>query len=104
MLSNEKNRESWNEIVIQWEKSNTIASEWCKDNGIHYRQFIYHRACINNKKKNPESLSSNSFIEFTTQSRKGIEIEFQGLVIKVPSNFDVATLHSVLKLLINISC
>ena len=71
------NQTTWSEHISRQAISNQSASKYCREQGIHYKQFLYHRA---KSRKNELSIltksnkKSDSFIPVKIKENSSIKM------------------------------
>jgi hypothetical protein len=94
-----RTREERAHLLEQWKLSGKKAKQWCREQGITYSTFSSWENA--GKIINSIKTIADSFVEIQEESsnKTGIELDVQGVLIRVSKNFDVATLQKCLLLL-----
>jgi hypothetical protein len=94
--------QKWDDIIAQWKASGKTASDWCRENNIDYKAFIYRRSRLQVNNVKAQSIQRSSFVELpNNQSAKaGIEIQVCGLSLLLHKDFDPPTLMRCLQVLV----
>lgn len=72
----------------QWKHSGQNGAFWCREQNIQYCVFLYWKKKLNTTEQGPPN-----FLELVASSRvaTGIEIEFQGVLVRLAKDFDEKT-------------
>jgi hypothetical protein len=91
--------EAWTDKIQQWKDSGLSGAAWCRENDVVYSQFLYRKERV--AQQTPES-----FVELRDpqSDESGIEIEIQGIVVRLAKDFDAQALLCCLKLLRTMAC
>lgn len=97
MNSKETFPEQLKNHVNAWKASGKSCRQWAKDNNFSYSSLLYWRKKFS--VDNPEE--TKAFIELRdqTQTSSGISLEIAGVILRVNSSFDHATLVACIELL-----
>lgn len=92
--------EAWITQVGRWKGSGLSAAAWCRENGVDYPQFLYWRERIAKR-------GAESFVELTdakSSEESGIELEAQGVTVRLTKGFDSFDLLRCLRVIGAMAC
>jgi hypothetical protein len=97
---------AWEIKIDQWRASGLGAMDWCRTNGIPYQTFHYWRKKLGNKPSlshDKAASQSPHFVELVESSKNttGIEIQYQGFILRLSKDFDSTTFQRCIQLLRN---
>src|SRR5690242_3376553 len=89
----------WQERLRQWENSGKSGPKWAKDQQIPYHIFRYWRRKL-------AQLASNPFVELVdgSKTRQELLLEWQGMAIRLSSDFDGQALKRFLQIVQEMQC
>ena len=96
MLAQTCLKETWKHKLTEWEDSGLSGAEWCREQNITYCIFLYWKKKLGISKATPQH-----FLELIDHPKEaaGIEIEFQGFLIRLSRNFDEQTFQRCTQIL-----
>ena len=101
----EVKRLEWKELVHRQEISdpNVSISQWCREQEIRYKPFLYWKKQFGSPTKRP--IDHSAFKELTDSlETTGLSIEYRGVRISLSKNFDAETLTRCLQACGGLSC
>lgn len=92
--------EAWRGSIDDWRQSGKNMAEWCRERQLNYYQFCYWKDRWEGNRRRCPSVASE-FLELSDHpsSNSQITIEYQGITIRLESNFDEAALLRCLKVI-----
>lgn len=99
----QRNKEKWEILIDDWQKSYLSGAEWCRQQGLDYFQFYYWKKHFG--KVPVKNLNPSPFIEISEElPSTGIEIICRDVTIRLTKNFDPQALHRCLQLVRSLEC
>ena len=91
-------REVWAKRVAEWKSSGLTASEFARRHKLGEASLKWWRWKLGaTRKRKPATMSPLTFVEMTSAARREtIELVVGAIEVRVPSDFDEATLAKVL--------
>jgi len=89
-------KQLWKERLKNWELPQQSALAWCRQNDISYQSFKYWKRKLSSPQESSEPIMADSFIEITEKEAdqgSGIEIEIEGMFIRLCKDFDSDALN-----------
>lgn len=92
--------EAWRVKIEDWRQSGKSMAEWCRECHINPHHFYYWKGRWGGDKRNPPS-ARPEFLELNDHPSPNsqITIEYQGITIRLESNFDETALLRCLKVI-----
>jgi hypothetical protein len=96
-----RSRESWQELIQQWEASQMTAKAWCLQNEVAYDSFIIWRKRLRDALQGTATSPKIPVVELVDASAtlSGIEMRINGLRLILCKDFDPSTLLRCLQVL-----
>jgi hypothetical protein len=92
----EAKRSVWKAHVERWESSNQSVVQWCREQDLPYKTFLYWRKQFAKK----PVVDRASFLELSSESTEsGVSIDYNGMCIHITKAFDPKTLLDCLQTL-----
>jgi predicted methyltransferase len=82
---------SWEEKILQQQKSGLSIQRWCNENQVVVCQFHYWKSRLF-----PKQINTSSFTELVETKNGGVTLEYDGVRIHLDPNFDAITLKRCL--------
>jgi hypothetical protein len=90
---------SWEEMILQQQKSGLSIARWCRHNQVVVCQFYYWKS-----KLFPKQINISCFTELVEAKHVGVKVECGGIRIELDPNFDAATFKSCLAIIREVVC
>jgi predicted DNA-binding protein YlxM (UPF0122 family) len=102
-------RQEWKDRIATWEKTDLSVPEWCRQNSVNrssFYEWLRKSKKSTVKKKSKSQTKQKAFIEIPFDNlleKIGIEIQCQGVNVRVEKAFDEETLSRVVSVLKGLS-
>lgn len=92
----------WIDKLAQWRESGQSGMAWCREHNIAYAVFLYWRKKL--KQNQPTTIPVKQFSELFVEIKdqpldERLVLEYQGVLIRLSTNFDPITLKRCLQIL-----